>query len=134
MANIINKKAKYRGFSFQQYMKNKQFVVTDTELIKLDLLNHIYTKMGTRVKMANFGTRIPELSFEVIDVITIDIIKEDITNVIRFDPRVELISMSTQPDYDANTLLVTVSIWYTDFKTGDDLIINLAFENGDSPA
>lgn len=126
------KRPKYRGFSFQQYMKNKSFIVTDTELVKLDLLNHIYTRLGSRVKFNNFGTRIPDMSFEILDEITIDMITEDITAVINYDPRVKLVSLVADPNYDAHTLLVSVKIWYTEFRASDDLIINIASENAET--
>ena len=133
LATIMNgKRPKYRGFSFQQYMKNKSFIVTDTELVKLDLLNHIYTRFGSRVKFNNFGTRIPDMSFEILDEITIDMITEDITAVINYDPRVKLVSLVADPNYDTHTLLVSVKIWYTEFRASDDLIINIASENAET--
>ena len=57
-------KGLYRGYSSYEYQNKKTFSVTDVELVKLDLLNHIFTRKGDRVMMPNFGTRIPDLAFE----------------------------------------------------------------------
>ena len=54
----------YKGFSTKQYQHDKNFVMTDMELVKEDLVNHIFTRKGERVRMAQFGTAIPDLVFE----------------------------------------------------------------------
>ena len=72
----------YRGYSSFEFEKNKQFRVTDIELVKLDLLNHLFTLRGSRVMMPNFGTIIPELVFEPLDSETIESLEEEVRNVL----------------------------------------------------
>ena len=64
----------YKGYSSFEFQARDTFLLTDVELVKLDLLNHIFTRRGERVKMAQFGTRIPDLAFEPLDQETLDIL------------------------------------------------------------
>jgi phage baseplate assembly protein W len=118
----------YRGFSSHEYRTKKVFGISDIELVKLDLLNHIFTRKGERVMMPNFGTRIPDMIFEPLDELTLMIIDEDLNDVIKFDPRVELVSMSVVPDYDNNTVIASVQLYYIEFKVVDGMDINITFE------
>jgi len=118
----------YRGFSSHEYQNKKVFGIKDVELVKLDLLNHIFTRKGERVMMPTFGTRIPDMAFEPLDEMTIMIIEEDLNTVIRFDPRVELVSMSVVPDFDNNMVTASVRLLYKEFNIVDNMDINIVFE------
>jgi phage baseplate assembly protein W len=118
----------YRGFSSHEYRTNKVFGITDVQLVKLDILNHIFTSKGERVMMPMFGTRIPDMAFEPLDEITLMIIEEDLRDVIKFDPRVELVSLSVVPDYDNNSVVASAQLYYIEFKVVDGMDINITFE------
>lgn len=117
----------YRGFSTYEYEKTKKFTVTDIDLVKLDLLNHMYTTRGERVMMPTFGTRIPTLAFEPLDKFTLDILEEDLLHVINFDPRVELIDMQILPYYDKNTVTATIMLRYIELDMVDRMDLNIQF-------
>ena len=85
MANTI-----YKGFSFKNWQRNKSFVLTNVELVKQDLLNHIFTRRGERVGQRGFGTVIQDLIFEPFDDNTVVTASDQIKSVIAFDPRVIL--------------------------------------------
>ena len=119
----------YRGFSSHEYQNKKTFGIKDIQLVKLDLLNHIFTRRGERVMMPTFGTRIPDMAFEPLDEMTIMIVEEDLNTVIHFDPRVELVSMSVLPDYDNNTVIASVRLLYIEFNIVDNMDINITFES-----
>lgn len=118
----------YRGYSSHEYQQNKTFSVTDVELVKLDLLNHIYTRKGERVMMSNFGTRIPDLPFEPMDDITLSVLEEDLRTVFRFDPRVQLLQLSIIPSYDTNTVVATARLLYVELNIVGNLDIHIVFE------
>ena len=118
----------YRGFSSHEYQNKKVFGIKDVELVKLDLLNHIFTRKGERVMMPTFGTRIPDMAFEPLDEMTIMIIEEDLNTVIQFDPRVQLVSMSVAPDFDNNMVTASVRLLYKELNIVDDMDINIVFE------
>ncbi len=118
----------YKGFSSHEYKTKKTFGIKDIELVKLDLLNHIFTRRGERVMMPNFGTRIPDMAFEPLDEITMMIVEEDLQTVIKFDPRVELIKLRVIPDYNANEITAVVDLLYKEFNIVDNMNINITFE------
>lgn len=118
----------YRGFSSHEYQNKKVFGIKDVELVKLDLLNHIFTRKGERLMMPTFGTRIPDMAFEPLDEMTIMIIEEDLNSVIQFDPRVQLVSMSVTPDFDNNMVTASVRLLYKELNIVDNMDINIVFE------
>lgn len=118
----------YRGFSSYEYQAKKTFTINDVELVKLDLLNHIFTRRGERVMMPMFGTRIPDLAFEPLDGITLGILEEDLRTVFLFDPRVELLSLVVTPDYDRNAVTAAAELLYVELNLIGNLDINITFE------
>lgn len=121
----MNNKYIYKGFSFKNFETSKSFIITDVELVKQDLINHIYTRYGERVKMANFGTRIPDLVFEPLDIESLSVINEDLESVFNFDPRVQLIDLNIIPDFDENMVLAYAELYYVELNLRDTLHINI---------
>lgn len=113
----------YRGFSTANWSKRKSFALSNIELVKQDLLNHIYTDRGSRVMMPEFGTRIPTLAFEPNDETTLRIIEEDLTYVFKYDPRVKLINLSVVSLPDNNAIMAVADILYVEFNTEERLNI-----------
>lgn len=118
----------YKGYSSYEYQAGKTFSVTDVALVKLDLLNHIFTRKGERVMMPNFGTRIPDLAFEPLDQITLSILEEDLRAVFAFDPRVQLLALNIIPLYDASTVIASAKLLYIELNIQGNLDINITFE------
>lgn len=121
-------KGLYKGYSSYEYEKTKQFKLADIELVKMDLLNHIYTRRGERVMMPTFGTRIPDMAFEPLDDITLDIIRNDLISVFNFDPRVEVLDLQVVPDYDNNSILAAARLLYIELNMVDTLELNIVFD------
>ena len=122
-------KGLYRGYSSHEYQPRKTFNIQDIELVKLDLLNHIFTRKGERVMMPAFGTRIPDLAFEPLDPITLSILEEDLRFVFNFDPRVELMSLVIDPQYDSNAITAAAKLLYVELDMIDTLDLNITFES-----
>ena len=122
------RKGIYKGFSFKNYEKNKSFLITDVEVVKTDIKNHIYTRFGERVKMANFGSRIPDMPFEPLDQISLGIIFDDLEEVIRYDPRVKLLDLQIVPDFDENIVLAYAKLQYIELNFTDTLDIHIEFD------
>lgn len=121
-------KGLYRGYSSHEYQAHKTFSIADVELVKLDLLSHIFTRRQERVMMPTFGTRIPDLVFEPLDQITLAVLEEDLRDVFKFDPRVELLELVIYPDYDANAVTASARLRYIELNLTDSLDINITFE------
>lgn len=115
----------YRGFSFAGWKSRNSFRLYDIELVKRDLLNHIYTIKGEHRYMPNFGTRIPLLTFEQLDQETIDIVETDLNEVFKYDPRVQLISLSVNALPDNNAILAMADLLYVEFNVRDVLHIEI---------
>lgn len=124
------KKGLYRGYSSYQYQTKKTFSLNDIDLVKMDLLNHIFTRKGERIMMPNFGTRIPDLAFEPLDEITIAIVEEDLRAVFAFDPRVQLLSLVLDPQYDSNTLTAYAKLFYIELNLTGTVDIHILVGGG----
>jgi phage baseplate assembly protein W len=122
----------YRGFSFKNWQRTKSFVLTDIELVKQDITNHIFTLRGTRIGSPNFGTDIEILKFRPMDQLTITAIADQVREVIDFDPRVEIRDESgfvVTPDFNNSSVLISVRLFYIELNLEDTLSLNLEFEN-----
>jgi len=84
--------AKFRGFNTVD-QNRPSYVLTGDDLVKRDLLNEFYTKLGERVMRPNFGSKIWD---HLMDPSTADldqIIKDDIARVIKKEPRADLVNL-----------------------------------------
>lgn len=122
------KKRLYKGYSSFEFEKNKQFSISDIELVKLDILNHIFTLRGSRVMMPDFGTIIPELVFEPLDSETLETLEEEVKMVIKYDPRVELKELIVRPDFDNYAVIVSARMLYIELNFVDVMEFNIEFE------
>lgn len=115
------KKALYRGFSTAEFQKTRSFGLTNQELVKRDLLNYIYTIPGERPHMPDFGTRIPLLTFELLDDITLNIIREDLKKAIAADPRLELIDLVVLAMPDSNSVVAALDVRYLELNVSETI-------------
>ena len=120
--------ARYKGFSSFEFQDKKTFDLNDVEIVKMDLLNHIFTRRGERVMMPDFGTIIPDLLFEPLDEETVDIINDEVEDVLNYDPRVEIVELDVQPNYDANAVTVAALVRYIELNTVELFDFNIEFE------
>ena len=104
--------ALYNGFS--TIGQRNKWKLSDTELIKRDLLNHFQTRRGERVMNPNFGSRIWEFHFEQGTKELRNAIIEDAQRIIDSDPRV-----------------VYKDITVTQFQYGFQIEMDLYFVNQD---
>lgn len=117
------RKAIYRGFSTETALQSKglTFSTRNVDTVKRDLFNHIYTIPGERVMLPDFGTRIPLLAFEPLDEATLLIVKEDLTKVFEYDPRVELLEIVVLPLPDNNAILAIADVLYVEMDVKETL-------------
>ena len=118
----------YKGISFNNFSKNKSIKLYDVELIKKDIINNIFTRRGERVKMFSYGTRIPDLVFEPLDEVALNIVEEDLNAVVAGEPRVELTDMRVVPLYDRGVIIASLTLYYIELDFTDTLSVNIVFE------
>lgn len=88
----------YRGFSTVN--RTKKFRSTDIDLVKRDLMNHFNIRKGERLMNPNFGTVIWSMLFEPLDDQTRQIIIDDVTRIVGYDPRLSLTNITIiEQDY-----------------------------------
>jgi phage baseplate assembly protein W len=84
--------ATYKGFS--TVGRRFRFRLTDFELTKQDLLNHLQTGKGEKLMNANFGTSIWEMLFEnMTEDLRVEL-TEEIQRVVESDPRLKLTNIN----------------------------------------
>ena len=120
--------ALYKGFSTFEFEATKSFKLNDIELVKLDLLNHIFTRKGSRVMMPTFGTSVPDLLFEPLDEFTTETLEEELRKVIDYDPRVRLLSFDMNVNPDQYAVDVHIRLFYIELEMADNFELNLSFE------
>ena len=83
---------KYRGFSSKEFKRN--YKLYDAELIKQDLINHFYIRKGEKLENPKFGTIIWDTLFENFTPEIKAAIAKDVEEIINFDKRVKVNSVS----------------------------------------
>ena len=116
----------YKGFSTADWGRRRTFSLTGIELVKQDLLNHIYTMKGERIMMPNFGTRIPALAFEPCDDRTRTIVEQDLNYVFNYDPRVKVLGLSVLALPSNNAIVAIADLLFVEFNVQDELRIEVA--------
>lgn len=120
----------YRGFSMTNYLKSKQtFRLSDIDIVKRDLLNHIFTRRGERVMMPNFGTTIPDLIFEPLDEDTVQQVRQQLAYVFDYDPRVQLVEMNVYAVPEMNGIIASAVLQYIELDAVDRFDLHLEFDN-----
>lgn len=117
----------YRGYNSWKFDEEKIFKLKDIELVKSDLINHIFTKKGSRVMMPKFGTIISEMVFEPLTESTIDIVYNELEYVFNYDPRVKTQSLTVIPDFERSSITGLAQLWYVELNMSNVLELNIQF-------
>lgn len=78
----------YRGFS--TYNRLRKYRVTDFDLCKQDLFNHFRIRKGEKLMNPEFGTIIWGALFDPLTSELQEIIIEDVTKIVKYDPRLSV--------------------------------------------
>ena len=66
--------------------------------------NIVLTTPGEKIHDPDFGSNISDILFENVDEVSAINIKEEIQNSLKnYEPRIELLEVTVNPDYDANS-------------------------------
>jgi len=77
--------------------------------ISRSVRNIVMTLPGEKPFNPNFGSRVSSLLFENMDVITSGLILDEIkTSISNYEPRVELISVDVDPDFEGNSYDIVI--------------------------
>ena len=121
--------ATYKGFSTisNNFGSSK---LTDTDLIKRDLLNHFAIRKGEKLMRGNFGTSLRDLIMDPLTDETKAIVIQEVNAVIENDPRVRSEGI-TLDEYE-NGLQIEMSVRYVIDNQVENLVVR--FDRPDNAA
>jgi len=119
----------FKGFSTVDKVR-APYTLTDADLVKRDLLNHFYTRIGERIMRPTFGSVIWDYLMEPEDPDTQEIIKDDIERIVASDPRVEF--QETNLTILDHTIQAEVKIKYVLLNSTDTLFLEYVTSNTDN--
>ena len=106
----VSKGFKDLSMSFQVNPINYDLIALKNEnAIARSIRNLVLTYPGERFFNPNLGSKVSRSLFDNIDEISASIIKDEIENTINnYEPRVDLIDVNVEPNYDNNEFNVTI--------------------------
>lgn len=99
------------SMSFQANPLNNDLIaIKNQNAIARSVRNIVLTAPGEKFFDPDFGSRVSELLFEVMDEFTARAIRDEIESSIRnYEPRVDLTNVEVSPNYDNNEFNVTIT-------------------------
>jgi len=110
----------YRGFSTR--LNSKKYKVTDFQLAKQDMINHFEIRKGEKLMNPQFGSIIWDMLFEPLTEDTKQIITNDITRIVSYDPRLAVQQVAvTEQD---TGFLIEIIVSYIPTDQTDTIALN----------
>ena len=99
------------SMTFQSNPLNSDLIALKNETaIARSIRNIVFTLPGEKFFNENFGSKVSRALFENVDEISASIIRDEISNSINnYEPRVRLIEVQTNPDYDNGSFDVVIN-------------------------
>jgi len=99
------------SMTFQSNPLSSDLIALKNETaIARSVRNIVFTLPGEKFFNENFGSRVSRTLFENVDEISASIIRDEIRNSINnYEPRVQLIEVQTNPDYDNGSFDVVIN-------------------------
>lgn len=107
----------YRGIS--TIAESGSFALYDIALIKQDITNHFHIRRGEKLENPKFGTLIWDILFEPLTEDIKDLIIEDVTTIINYDPRVTVDNI-TVSEYESG-LQIECELTYLPYNISESL-------------
>ena len=105
-----SRKFKDLSMSFKTNPLNDDLIgLNNTSAIARSLKNIVFTQPGEKFFNPDFGSRITESLFENVDDVSALAIEDEIrSSIINFEPRVNLLNVSVNPNVDDNEMNVII--------------------------
>jgi phage baseplate assembly protein W len=117
----------YSGFSTVNTLA-ENYSLYDYELIKQDIMNHFHIRQGERLMQPRFGTIIWDVLFEPMTDTIKALIKDDVTRIINYDPRVQ-IQHTSIATYESG-IQIEFELTYTPYKLTERIKLQFDQANG----
>ena len=111
MAKALTQSFKDLNLSFKKHPVTDDLVVTkDAAAIKQAITTLLLTDRGERPFQPNIGSGLRSFLFEPLDFATAALISSSIRETLKtFEPRIEIVQINTEPDYNYNGFNVELS-------------------------
>ncbi len=122
--------SKMYGYStIGQQITPKQ--LSGLELARRDLENHFQIRKGEKWTNPNFGSMLPFYVHEPLDNVTTDLVKQDVLDVISYDPRFSVEKNTIVVSVDESMIEVNAELVYlpTTTRTALELKFDREFED-----
>jgi len=116
----------YRGVS--TVANPRGFNLYDLEIIKQDIINHFHIRKGEKLENPTFGTIIWDILFEPFTEDLKELIIQDITDIINYDPRISVNNV-TVDSYESG-LQVDCSLTYVPYSISETMRLRFDQNNG----
>jgi phage baseplate assembly protein W len=116
----------YKGLSTVGNVSNT-FALYDIGLIKQDLLNHFHIRKGEKLENPNFGTIIWDVLFDPLTEELKQLIINDVTTIVNYDPRVQVDSLNVT-QYEMGIQIECV-LTYLPYNISEQLRLRFDEEN-----
>jgi phage baseplate assembly protein W len=112
--------AYYRGYNTVDNIFGSTRL-TESQLVRRDILNHFNVNQGESVMRPNFGTVIKSIVFEPLTEETQELIIDEVQRVVKSDPRVQMADMELQ-EFDSG-IQVAMTLNYVNTDLSEQLFI-----------
>ena len=105
-----SRKFKDLSMSFKTNPLNDDLIgLKNTNAIARSLKNIVFTQPGEKFFNPEFGSRVSESLFEIVDEVSTIAIRDEIrSSIINYEPRVNLLDVLVNPNPDENEMNVTI--------------------------
>ena len=106
----VNQKYKDISMSFQTNPLNDDLIaLKNSSAIARSIRNIVFTQPGEKFFNPEFGSRVSESLFEIVDEVSTIAIRDEIrSSIINYEPRVNLLDVLVNPNPDENEMNVTI--------------------------
>ena len=106
----VKRKFKDISMSFETNPLNEDLIaLKNSSAIARSIRNIVFTQPGEKFFNPEFGSRVSESLFEVVDEVSTIAIRDEIrSSIINYEPRVNLLDVLVNPNPDENEMNVTI--------------------------
>ena len=106
----VSQSFKDLSMSFETNPLNEDLIaLKNTSAIARSIRNIVFTQPGEKFFNPEFGSRVSESLFEIVDEVSTIAIRDEIrSSIINYEPRVNLLDVLVNPNPDENEMNVTI--------------------------
>ena len=117
----------YKGFSTVN-PDNIGFQLYDLQIVKQDIINHFHIRQGELLSNPNFGTIIWDILYEPLTESLKQVIAENVTSIINYDPRVSVTGI-TIDQYESG-LQIDATLIFLPYNIAETMRLTFDQNNG----